>query len=139
MSLQSIQAGACLGSAFDRPSQCDQDPVRLRAIERAREAEQRRAALLAATHGMTPSPPIETRLEELGSIEVPIGPGQCHVLLWSLAADAKPDTVRISLSFDTQRSSDGGLTGFDTNARIGSTGLVCSSQAGKERFRVVDA
>ena len=140
MSKAAIDSGACLESWLDSPAQCDKDPVVLRADERAGDAEQRRKYIVAQTQGMAAAgPPYVTSLERLGKFEIPVGPGLCHVLVWSLAADAKPGNVRVSLDFVTQRSDSGGLTGFDTSTRMGSTGLVCSSQAGMERFRVVDA
>jgi len=140
MSKATVASGACLEAALDNPSQCNKDPVVLRAAERARDAEQRRSYIIGQTQGMAAAgPPFVTSLERVGKFEIPVGPGLCHVLVWSLAPDAKPGNVRISLDFITQRSDSGGLTGFDTNARMGSTGLVCSSQAGMERFRVVDA
>lgn len=139
MSKAQQESGSCLSGVLHSPSQCDLDPVKQRAKELAREVEARRAAILASTQGMTPAgQPFETRLEKMGSIEIPVAAGMCHILVWSLAPDAKPADVRISLAFVTQRSSEGGLTGFDKDARLGTTGLVCSSQPGKERFRVVD-
>jgi hypothetical protein len=135
-----IDSGACLEQVLDSPSKCDADPVVLRARERARDAAERRRAVLAETRGMTAAgQPFLAQLEKIGAMEFAVGPGLCHVLVWQLAEDAKPANVRISLDFVTRRSVDGGLTGFDTNARIGSTGVICSSQSGKERFRIVDA
>jgi len=140
MSKTAIDSGACLEQWLDSPSKCDADPVVLRAKERARDAAERRRAVLAETQGMTAAgQPFVTQLEKMGAVEIPVGPGLCHVLVWQLAEGARPGNVRISLDFVTRRSIDGGLTGFDTSSRIGSTGVICSSQSGKERFRVVDA
>lgn len=139
MTASAVAAGACLDAALDSPSKCGADPVVLRARERAHEAEQRRRSIVDLTRGMSAAgPPYVSQLDRLGTIEIPVGPGLCHVLVWSLAEGARPAHVRVSLDFVTARSVDGGLTGFDADARVGSTGLVCSTQAGKERFRVVD-
>lgn len=46
--------------------------------------------------------------------------------------------VSISLDFTTAHTSNGGLTGFSLDTRVGTTGAICSSAAGKERFRLVD-
>jgi hypothetical protein len=132
--------GACgtEGLSLGDPASCGSDPV-VAARARAREVDDRRGAALASTAGMKLSgASINARLEHFSSLEIPVPAGTCHVVLWKLAPDAKPGDVRISLDFETHRSSQGGLTGFDTESRVGSTGVECSSLAGRVRFRLVD-
>jgi hypothetical protein len=132
--------GACgtEGLSLGDPASCGSDPV-VAARNRARDVEDRRRAALDSTAGMRLSgASMDARLEHFSSLEIPVPAGTCHVVLWKLAPDAKPGDVRISLDFETPRSSQGGLTGFDTESRVGSTGVECSSLAGRVRFRLVD-
>jgi hypothetical protein len=132
--------GACgtEGLSLGDPASCGSDPV-VAANAHTREIEDRRRAALDSTAGMKLSgASIDAHLEHFSSLEIPVPAGTCHVVLWKLAPDAKPGDVRISLDFETRRSSQGGLTGFDPESRVGSTGLACSSLAGRVRFRLVD-
>ncbi len=126
------------GLSLGDPASCGSDPV-VAASNHARDVEGRRRAALDSTAGMKLSgASIDARLEHFSSVEIPVPAGTCHVVLWKLAPDAKPGDVRISLDFETARSSQGGLTGFDTESRVGSTGVACSSLPGRVRFRLVD-
>lgn len=132
--------GACgtEGLSLGDPASCGSDPV-VAASNHARDVEERRRAALDSTAGMKISgASIDAQLEHFSSVEIPVPAGTCHVVLWKLAPDAKPGDVRVSLDFETARSSQGGLTGFDTESRVGSTGVECSSLAGRVRFRLVD-
>jgi hypothetical protein len=139
MRIASVQQGACLAEALDSPSQCARDPMHLRAAEKERDVAARRQAIAAMTQGMTQAgPPMQVRLERFGEIDVPVAAGTCHLLVWSLAPDAKVGDVRVSLDFETPHATSGGLAGFDTDTRVGADGPTCSSQPGSIRFRLVD-
>jgi hypothetical protein len=136
-SIAATQAGACGGLSLGLPSSCGSDPV-VAARVQAREIEAQRQAALDTARGMTPASTIDARLERFTSIEVPVPANTCHALVWTLAPDAKPGDVSISLDFVTAHTSQGGLTGFSLDTRVGTAGAICSSAAGKERFRLVD-
>jgi hypothetical protein len=126
MSLAIIGTGACGGLSLGLPSSCGSDPV-VAANVHAREIEAQRQAALDTAKGMTPAGTIDARLERFSSIEVPVPANTCHALVWTLAPDAKPGNVRISLDFITAHTDNGGLTGFSLDTRTGSTGAICSS------------
>jgi hypothetical protein len=137
MSITATQTGACGGLSLGLPSSCGSDPV-VAANVHAREIEAQRQAALDTARGMTPSGTIDAHLERFTSIEVPVPAGTCHALIWTLAPDAKPGDVSISLDFVTPRTTSGGLTGFSLDTRVGTSGVICSVAAGKERFRLID-
>ncbi len=104
----------------------------------AREVAARTQAALDTAKDMTiVGAPIAARLESFGKIEVPVPANTCHSFIYKLAPDAKPSRLRISIDFQTKRSSEGGLTGFDTEGRVAST-TGCSSIAGVVRLRLVE-
>lgn len=137
MSIASTQSGACGGLSLGLPSSCGSDPV-VAANVRAREIEAQRQAALDTSRGMTPAGTIDARLERFTAIEIPVPANTCHALVWTLAPDAKPGDVSIRLDFATAHTSQDGLTGFSLDTRVGTSGAICSSAAGKERFRLVD-
>jgi hypothetical protein len=138
MAQQRFAPGECEGLSLGHPSSCGSDPV-VAARVHAREVDARKQAVLDEEKGMTLSgAAIGARLERFSVIEIPVPAGTCHVVVWRLGPDAKPGDVRISLDFETKRSSQGGLTGFDLESRVGSTGVECSTLPGKVRFRLVD-
>ena len=137
MSIDAAQTGGCGALSLGHPSSCGSDPV-VAANVRKREIEAQRQAVLDTARGMTPSSTIDARLERFSSIDVAVPANSCHALLWTLGGDAKPGDVSISLNFITAHTQNGGLTGFSLDTRVGSTGVTCSSAAGKEQFRLVD-
>jgi hypothetical protein len=130
--------GACEGLSLGHPDSCGSDPV-VASRAHAREVEARRKAALDTTRGLTLSgSSVGARLETFSAIQIPVPAGVCHTVIWTLAPDAKPGDVRVSLDFVTNRSSEGGLTGFDLESGVGSSGVKCSSVPGFVRFKLVD-
>jgi hypothetical protein len=137
MSIDVANSGFCGAMSLGHPSSCGSDPVVQQDVHRA-ELEAKKQAALDTARGMTPMSTVDARLERFSNVDVTVPANTCHALVWTLAPDAKPGDVAISLSFETSRSSSGGLTGFNTDTRVGTSGVLCSSEAGRERFRVVD-